>query len=72
MKYKVGDVVVCKTAILPSGLKRILIQEPQEDWKVGNGSFQIAAIHSLTESYSLIIEDDMLGWVVGEFQIQHL
>ncbi|HLG27727.1 MAG TPA: hypothetical protein VI423_08075 [Paenisporosarcina sp.] len=70
MKYSIGDIVVCNTETRPNGSKRILICEPDESWILGSGAFQIAAKHD-SGAYSLIVDEGMIGWFVGEFHVRH-
>lgn len=72
MKYKIGDMIVCNTEKPPEGMKRLLLnREPSSDSVLGSGSFQIVAKDEFMETYKIIIDDDMVGWQIGEFHIEH-
>lgn len=71
MKYHVGDMVTLNTEVRPGGGKYILSREPQEDCPLGNGSFQIVSRDEVLQTYKIIIDDDMVGWTISEFHIQH-
>ena len=71
MKYKVGDKVVVKVELQKSGSKRVLIREPLPDSKIVEKAFPIVMLHQMEQSYTIIIDDDMLGWQISEFHVKH-
>jgi ribosomal protein S19 len=71
MKYKVGDKVVVKVELQKSGTKRVLIREPLPDSKIVEKAFPIVMLHQMEQSYTIIIDDDMLGWQISEFHVKH-
>lgn len=71
MKYKIGDRIIVNTEILPNGQKRILVREPSHDSILGSGTYQIVAKNESMYTYKIIIDDDMSGWQIGSFHVEH-
>jgi hypothetical protein len=71
VKYKIGDRIKVNTEIPPGGQKRILIREPSPDSILGNGSYQVVAKNDIMQTYKIIIDDDMLGWYISAFHVEH-
>lgn len=71
MKYKVGDKVVVKVEVPKKGWKRILIKEPRLNSEIISKTFPIATISEYLQTYTIIIDDDMLGWIIDGFHIVH-
>ena len=70
MNYFVGDLVICGVEIRKNGGKAIInrekpftILEPK--------AFQIVAKDPLMESYTVIVDDDMVGWIISKFHVEH-
>lgn len=71
MKYKVGDQVVIRVEIPKEGHKRILIREPKPDSKIVEKICPIVIKHEIEQSYTIIIEDDIIGWYISKFHVKH-
>jgi len=71
MKYKVGDQVVVKIEIPKEGCKRILIREPKPDSKIVEKTYPIAIKHEMEQSYTIIIDDDIVGWYISKFHVKY-
>ncbi len=71
MKYKVGDCVIVNTEKPINGQKRILIREPSPESILGSGVYQIVAKDDVLDTYKIIIDDDMLGWQISKFHVEH-
>lgn len=71
MKYNVGDVVTCNTETPVNKQKRIVVKIPSVDSVLGSGHFQIVSKDETNQTYKVIIENDMLGWDISMFHIQH-
>lgn len=71
MKYKVGDKVVVRVEVPKEGAKRVLIREPKPDSKIVEKTFTIVIKHELEQSYTIIIDDDMVGWYISVFHVKH-
>lgn len=71
LKYKIGDCVIVNTETPPNKQKRILTREPTPDTLLGSGSYQVVAKDELMKTYKIILDDDMLGWQISMFHIQH-
>lgn len=69
MKYKIGDQVTVQVEVQKSGAKKILTWPAKKDSKIINKSFIIIAKYD--SSYSVAIDDDMLGWTINNFHIDH-
>lgn len=72
MKYKIGNKVVCQVGTRSSGRKYVFAKTllkgdpiPKLEQKV----FEIIAIDPVQESYMILVDDDMLGWNIGEWHI---
>ena len=71
MKYKIGDCVIVNTEKPINGQKRILIREPSPESVLGNGVYQVVAKNEMFATYKIIIDDDMVGWQISSFHIEH-
>lgn len=71
MKYKVGDVIICNTEKPANGPKRILMREPSPESTLGSGAYQIVAKSETFGTYKIIIDEDMTGWQISSFHVEH-
>jgi hypothetical protein len=78
IKYKVKDIVLCQVEIRKNGDKAILsrILGPEEQIKLESQQFEIIAINqiypeSLYHMHTILVEDNMIGWIIGKFHTQH-
>lgn len=71
MKYKIGDCIIVNTETPLGRQKRIMIGIPSVDSVLGSGSYQIVAKDELMQTYKIILDDDMLGWQISQFHIEH-
>lgn len=69
--YKVGDRVICSVENQKDGIKRILIKEPLKDSKVIKKEFVIVHSDEVTQFYTVIVDDDMVGWVISKWHIKY-
>lgn len=60
-----------KVELQKSGVKRILMKEPLGDSKIIEKAFHIAIVHPREQTYSIIIDDDIIGWTIGKFHVEH-
>lgn len=71
LKYKVGDIVSLSVEIF-DGRKRLLgSRVAKEGAIVEEKLFPIVAIDETQKTYKIIIDDDMLGWVISGFHINY-
>lgn len=71
MKYKIKTRVVVKVEVPFSGNSKILTKEPAVDSKVIEKEFIIVAVNEQCQLYTIIIDDNMNGWIISQFHIKH-
>lgn len=71
MKYKIGDQVVVQIEIPKEGAKRILVRDPKPDSKIVEKVCPIVMKNEIEQSYSIITDDDIIGWVINSFHIKY-
>jgi hypothetical protein len=70
MRYKVGEVVQVAVEIL-NGSKRLLgLRDPAEGSTLEIKDYPIVAINESQGTYKLILDDDVLGWVISKFHVR--
>ena len=67
LKYKVGDKIICRI----DG-KRILITEHEAPESLKTQSFEIIYIDDKYDSYGVIVDENMIGWLVSNYHIKIL
>lgn len=77
-KYKVKDKVVCQVELRSNNIKAIFSRHllPEETPKFENRQFEIISIQqtypgSEHNMYTIAIDDDMIGWEISAFHIEH-
>ena len=71
MRYKVGEVVQVAVEIL-NGSKRLLgLRDPAEGSVLEIRDCPIVAINESQGTYKLILDDDVLGWVISKFHVRY-
>lgn len=71
MQYKIGDHVSVNVEYEKSGIKRILSRQPLKDSTVIAKLFPIVMLNHLEETYSIMIDDDMIGWFISKFHVEN-
>lgn len=71
MKYRVGDMLVVNTEVRPNGRRYVLVREPTPEAELGHGVFQVVAKDEVMMTYKIILDDDMVGWQISQFHIEH-
>ena len=71
MKYKIGDCILVNIETVPGKQKRVLVTEPLSTSVLSSESFQIVAKDEIMHTYKIIVGDDMLGWQISSFHIEH-
>jgi hypothetical protein len=77
--FKVGQIVKCQVETRKSGKKAIFARAllPEEEMpKLEEKEFEIIAIEHIKgenpyDIYSIVIDEDMIGWRIGAFKIEH-
>jgi hypothetical protein len=77
-KYKVKDLVNCQVETRINGTKAIVSKHlpPEELSKLEIKQFEIIAVQNIYPDstyhmYTIVIDDDMVGWMISEFHIRH-
>lgn len=71
MKYRIGDLVRIVVETRKNGRRYIVLDIPAPNSKLITAAFQIVAKNELTQTYKIIIDDDMIGWIISQFHIDH-
>lgn len=73
MKYHVGDLVAIKVKTQKNGRKSIFYGESLDikDSALEIKKFQIVGINEAMKAYKIIIDDDITGWQISQFHIDH-
>lgn len=71
MKYHVGDLVKVVVETRKNNRRYIVIDMPVSDSKLITAVFQVVAKIELTQSYKIIVDDDITGWTISQFHIDH-
>lgn len=71
MKYKIGDLIIVVTETRINGRRYIVTDKPAPKSKLLMGSFQIVAKNEVTQTYKIIIDDDMVGWQISQFHVDY-
>ena len=72
MNFKVGDRVICSVETQKNGLKRLLIKDPAKTSKVSQKEFLIVYFDERTQFYTLILDDDITGWIISKWHVKYL
>ena len=72
MKYRVGDIVLCEVEVRASGHKYVLTRPPYDEKTVKLKEFQIIRCDPTFNTYTILIDEDIIGWTIGEFHVQHM
>lgn len=73
MKYKINDNVLCDVEIRPNG-KYVVNKELLENAQLEEDkprTFKIIAKDKVSELYTILIDDDLVGWYINDFHIKH-
>jgi hypothetical protein len=76
---KIGDKIICQIETRKSGQQSIFaraLNDKETMPKLEEKEFEIIAIQPLYKGsehklYTIAIDDNMLGWTVGKFKIEH-
>jgi hypothetical protein len=71
MKYKIGDKVICEVEVQQDGKRRLLIKDPVKTSKVTKQEFPIIHIDNGTELYTILLDDDMVGWQISQWHVKY-
>lgn len=71
MKYKVGDLIRCHVYKRPSGIKAVLSSGSIKGIK-DEDIFQVIYIDKTTESYGIVVPNNMLGWTISTWHYLYL
>lgn len=71
MKYSVGDQIICNVEIFKNGTKKLSVLAPKKDSEIETYYFTIVAVDENLELYKIIIPDDLVGWIISKFHIEH-
>ncbi|CAB4196809.1 hypothetical protein UFOVP1290_329 [uncultured Caudovirales phage] len=71
MQYKIGDHVSINVEYEKSGIKRILSRQPLKGSTIIVKIFPIVMLNHLEETYSIMIDDDMIGWTISNFHVEN-
>ena len=71
MKYKVGDVVKCYVDTRKSGVKSIVSKGEIDKSTMEIDLFQVIYVDKEANSYSILLPNSILGWVVSDWHIMY-
>lgn len=63
--------VTCRIETRPNGRKYVLAREPDSKSILSHGEFEIIIVHSKLETYTIVLPDDFVGWVIDTFDLNH-
>lgn len=70
MNYSVGDEILCNIEVFHNGDKKISIREPQKNSVIEVMTFPIVSVDETTQTYKVIVPNDVSGWIISKFHIQ--
>lgn len=68
---KIGDRVTLNIETLPNGLRRLVVRDPSPESTLGSDNFVVVAINKTFATIKVILPDDMQGWDISDFHVQH-
>lgn len=78
MSFKVKDHIICQVETRTNGTKAVLSRkvEDKDKLKLESREFEIIATQPAypgaeEKIYTIAIDDNMVGWIIGEFHIEH-
>lgn len=71
MKYKIGSTLICNVEVFIDGQKKVCINKSKKDSEILQKSFLVIGIDHMMKTYKIIIDDDMVGWIINSFHIKH-
>jgi hypothetical protein len=71
MKYHVGDLISVKIKVQKNGRKSISYGNLSDGSTLEIKKFQVIGLNESMKTYKIIIDDDMIGWQISQFHIDH-